>query len=126
MRVQEIFAKNLRAERKKLRLSQAKVAELVGISLSFYQTLELATKFPSPEKISDIANCFRVPVYKLFIERPEIDEMSSSELLDRFSEFLVGRYKQEVASAKTDFVKGLEAEKETGINPFEGEEMFKE
>jgi len=125
MRVQEIFAKNLRAERKRLRISQAKAAEEIGISLSFYQTLELATKFPSPEKISDIANKFQVPVYKLFIERPEINEMSSNEILDRFSEFLVRRYTREVASAKTDFMKGLESEKETG-NPFEGEEMFKE
>ena len=109
MRVQEVFAKNLRAERKRLGLSQEKAAERIGISLSFYQTLELATKFPSPEKISDIADSFQVRVYKLFVDIPQVTQLAPNELLDMFVEFLDRKYRSDLTEAKSEFLQNLES-----------------
>ena len=67
-----------------------------------------------------------VPAYRLFIDQPEIEEMPSSEMLDMFVEFLSHQYRKDVVEAKARFVKGLESQKKTGKNPFEGDPMFKE
>jgi transcriptional regulator with XRE-family HTH domain len=125
-KLQGVFIQNLRNERKKLRLTQEQAAEKIGITHSFYAAVEGGAKFPSVQKIQDIGEAFGVPPYRLFVDQPEIDEMSSSELLDMFAEFLVQRYRKGMAAAKSEFLKGLESIKETGRNPFEGEEMFQE
>ena len=43
-----------------------------------------------------------------------------------FVEFLSQQYRKDVVEAKAEFLKGLESQKKTGKNPFEGEAMFKE
>lgn len=125
-KLQELFIRNLRNERKKARLTQEQAAEKIGITHSFYAAVEGGAKFPSIQKIQDIGEALGVPAYRLFIDRPEIEEMPPSELLDMFVEFLAQRYIKGVAAAKTEFLKGLKSLKETGRNPFEGEAMFKE
>jgi transcriptional regulator with XRE-family HTH domain len=126
IKLQELFIRNLRNERKRLRLTQEKAAERIGITHSFYAAVEGGAKFPSVQKIQDIGEAFGVPAYRLFIDQPEIEEMPSSELLDRFADFLIEQYRKDVVEAKARFLKGLETQKETGKNPFEGEEMSKE
>ncbi|MGA2762972.1 MAG: helix-turn-helix transcriptional regulator [Spirochaetia bacterium] len=125
-KLQELFIRNLRNERKRLRLTQEQAAEKIGITHSFYAAVEGGAKFPSVQKIQDIGEAFGVPAYRLFIDQPEIEEMPSSELLDRFADFLIEQYRKDVVEAKTKFLKGLETQKETGKNPFEGDEMFRE
>ena len=125
-KLQELFIRNLRNERKRLRLTQEKAAERIGITHSFYAAVEGGQKFPSIQKIQDIGEAFGVPAYRLFVDQPEIGEMPSSELLDRFVEFLIGQYRKDVVEAKARFIKGLESQKKTGKNPFEGDPMFKE
>ena len=125
-KLQEVFIRNLRNERKMLRLTQEQAAEKIGITHSFYAAIEGGAKFPSVRKIQDIGEAFGVPPYRLFIDQPEIEDMPSSELLDMFVEFLIGQYRKDMLGAKAKFLKGLETQKETGKNPFEGEEMFKE
>lgn len=113
-KLQQVFIKNLRNERKKLRLTQEKAAEKIGITHSFYAALEgKSGKFPSVQKLQDIGAAFGIPVYRLFVERPD-DELPSTEILDRFIDFLVGKYRKDMADAKVKFLKGLEAEKRTG------------
>jgi|SRR5208283_2545068 len=126
IKLQELFIRNLRNERKRLRLTQEQAAEKIGITHSFYAAIEGGAKFPSVQKIQDIGVAFGIPPYRLFVDQPEIEEMPSSELLDRFVEFLIGQYRKDVVEAKAMFLKGLETQKETGKNPFDGEEMFKE
>ena len=125
-KLQETFVKNLREQRKKSRLTQEKAAEKSGITHSFYAAIEGAAKFPSIQKLQDISAALGIPAYRLFVDRPDVEEMPSEELLDRFIDFLVKQYRKDLVEAKAKFLKGLESEKKTGINPFEGEEMFKE
>ena len=124
--IQAIFIRNLRSERKRLRLTQEQLAEKSRISLSYYRAIELGTKFPALENLEKIAQALGVAPYRLFLDSSSSDEVPSSVLFDRFVEFLVERYRKDLGAAKTEFLKGLESEKETGGNPFEGEEMFKE
>ena len=79
-KLQEVFIRNLRNERKRLRLTQEQAAEKIGITHSFYAAIEGGAKFPSVQKIQDIGEAFGVPPYRLFIDQPEIEEMPSSEL----------------------------------------------
>jgi transcriptional regulator with XRE-family HTH domain len=125
-KLQELFIRNLRNERKKARLTQEQAAERIGITHSFFSAIEGGAKFPSVQKIQDIAEALGIPAYRLFVDRPEIEEMPAAELLDLFVEFLVQRYRTGMVAAKTEFLKGLESLKETGRKPFEGDEMFQE
>ncbi len=123
-KLQRVFVRNLRGERKRARLTQEKMAEVIGITHSYYYALEAGLKFPSVQKLQDIGEAMHIPVYRLFIDRPNIREMPVTELFDRFVEFLSSKYQRDLADAKTKFLKGLESE--TVKNPFEGDEMFKE
>lgn len=125
-KLQKVFIKNLRNERRKARLTQEKAAETIGITHSYYSALEAGAKFPSVQKLQDIGDAFRIPVYRLFIDRPNIPQMPITELFDLFVEFLSTQYQKDLVDAKAKFLKELETQKETGKNPFEGEEMFKE
>ena len=125
-KLQQTFIRNLRNERKRLRLTQEKAAEKIGITHSFYAALEgKSGKFPSIQKLQDIGAAFGIPVHRLFVERPD-DELPSTDMLDRFIDYLSQRYRKDLLAAKAKFLKGLETEKRTGRNPFDGDEMFKE
>jgi len=107
--------------------TQEQAAEKIGITHSFYSAIEgKSGKFPPVEKLQDIGAAFGIPVYRLFVDRPDVDEMPNEEVLDRFVEFMVKQYRKDLLAAKAKFLKGLETEKRTGKNPFEGDEMFKE
>ena len=124
--IQALFIRNLRNERKKLRMTQHQLAEKSRISLSYYRAIELGMKFPGLTNLERIAETLGVAPYRLFLDSSSSDEMPSSVLLDRFVEFLVERYRKDLGAAKTEFLKGLESEKDAGINPFDGEGMFQE
>jgi transcriptional regulator with XRE-family HTH domain len=121
-----VFIRNLRNERKRLRLTQDQLAAKSRISLSYFRAIELGSKFPGLENLEKIAQALGIAPYRLFLDGSSSDEVPSSVLLDRFVEFLVERYKKDLGAAKTEFLKGLESQKEIGGNPFEGEEMFQE
>ena len=114
--LQQLFIRNLRSQRKRLRLTQEQAAERAGVTHSFYAAIEGGAKFPSIQKIQDIGKGFGIPPYRLFIDQPEIGEMQPVELLDRFAEFLVRGYQKEVTAAKKEFLKRLETQKKTGKN----------
>lgn len=126
-RLQRVFVRNLRNERKRAGLTQEKAAEKIGITASYYSALEgSSNKFPSVQKIQDIAAAFGISPYRLFLDTQDVALMPSSELLDKFIDFLSRQYRKELLTAKSKFLKGLETQRETGKNPFEGEEMSKE
>ena len=125
-KLQKVFIKNLRNERKRARLTQEKAAETIGITHSYYSALEAGAKFPSVQKLQDIGDAFRIPVYRLFIDKLNIKEMPITEMFDRFVEFLSKQYQKDLADAKAKFLKGLESQQESVGNPFEGDAMFQE
>ena len=62
----EIFAANLRTSRKTLKLTQAQMAKLIGVSTSFITEIETGRKAPSFQTIEKIADVTNTPVWAFF------------------------------------------------------------
>ena len=74
--LREIFAKNLRENRRKSGFSQEKLAEKAGISTQYLAMMEIARKFPTSEVLDRIAASMNINVYELFL----IDHSPREEL----------------------------------------------
>ena len=74
--LREIFAKNLRENRRKCAYSQEKLAEKAGISTQYLAMMEIARKFPTSEVLERIAMAMNIKVYELFL----IDHSPREEL----------------------------------------------
>ena len=74
--IREIFAKNLRQNRRKCGFSQEKLAEKAGISTQYLAMMEIARKFPTSEVLERIAMSMNIKVYELFL----IDHSPREEL----------------------------------------------
>ena len=64
--LREILANNLKKNRRKIGLSQAKLAEKAGISTQYIAMIELSRQFPTPEVLERIATAFDIEAYELF------------------------------------------------------------
>jgi transcriptional regulator with XRE-family HTH domain len=67
---QRIFIDNLRFWRKKRKISQQKLSEIVNISPNYLNAIENGKNFPSPEVIQNISEALEVLPYQLFLEYP--------------------------------------------------------
>jgi len=65
--IREIFAKNLRENRRKCGLTQAQLAEKAQVSTHYIALIELARNIPKVETIERLAKALNVEVYELFI-----------------------------------------------------------
>ena len=65
--LREIFARNLRENRRKYGFSQEKLAEKAGISTQYLAMMEIARKFPTSEVLERIAASMNINVYELFL-----------------------------------------------------------
>jgi transcriptional regulator with XRE-family HTH domain len=74
--LREIFAKNLRENRRKCGFSQEKLAEKAGISTQYLAMMEIARKFPTAEVLERLAAAMNIKVYELFL----IDHSPREEL----------------------------------------------
>jgi len=74
--LREIFAKNLRENRRKCGFSQEKLAEKAGISTQYLAMMEIARKFPTSEVLERLAAAMNINVYELFL----IDHSPREEL----------------------------------------------
>ena len=74
--LREIFAKNLRENRRKCSFSQEKLAEKAGISTQYLAMMEIARKFPTAEVLERLATAMNIKVYELFL----IDHSPREEL----------------------------------------------
>ena len=61
-----ILANNLKAQRRKCRISQSKLAEKAKISTQYIAMIELSRQFPSPEVLEKIADALGINAYELF------------------------------------------------------------
>jgi transcriptional regulator with XRE-family HTH domain len=66
MNIREILAKNLKENRRKRSLSQAKLAELADLSTQYVAMIELSRKFPTPETLERLAAAFGIETHELF------------------------------------------------------------
>ena len=65
--IREIFARNLRENRRKSGLTQAELAENAEISHHYLAMIELARNIPKVETIERLAKAMNIEVYELFI-----------------------------------------------------------
>lgn len=90
--LQDIFARNLKERRRQLGLTQAKLAELIGVSTSFVTEIETSRKAPSFSTIEKIGRALEVPCWTFFCENG--DKFTSDvTVIDQFGY----RLKQEIA-----------------------------
>ena len=64
--IRDILAKNLKAYRNALGLTQAKLAEKVNTSTHYIGQIEAKNKFPSPEMLERIAVAIGIDTVELF------------------------------------------------------------
>jgi len=64
--LRDILASNLRNNRRKLGISQPKLAELANLSHHYVSMIELSKKFPTPEVLEKLAKALGIPSHELF------------------------------------------------------------
>jgi transcriptional regulator with XRE-family HTH domain len=87
--IKEIFAANLKENRRKKGLTQEKLAELADMSLHYLAMLELARKFPSGEMLERLAEALSIETHELFAVSP-----SPHDELERLRQNIVGEVEQ--------------------------------
>jgi len=80
--LREVFIENLRKQRRFCCFSQAKLAEMTGVSTHHIAMIEIGRNFPTAELIERIANALNIKAYKLFIDetcsaKPEFEQLRS-------------------------------------------------
>ncbi len=75
-----VFGKNLKYYRKKIKLTQEKLGEKVGLSGKHISNIERGVAFPSPGAICSIADVLEVPFYLLFIPEELTDALNPSSI----------------------------------------------
>jgi len=68
--LRDILAGNLKENRRKNGISQAKLAEKAGISTQYIAMIELSRQFPTPEVLERIAAAFGIESHELFAVPP--------------------------------------------------------
>ena len=71
--LRHILAFNMKENRQKLGLSQAKLAEKTGLSTQYIAMIELSRKFPSPEILEQIAYALELDTPELFSMQPSVE-----------------------------------------------------
>ena len=92
--VREIFAKNLKKNRRKCGFSQEILAEKAEVSTHYISMIELARNFPKSEVIGRLANALKIEVHELFLSpRSTTDEM------EKFQQSIINVIKQTVSES---------------------------
>jgi transcriptional regulator with XRE-family HTH domain len=68
MEMMRVFAFNMKKYRKKRRLSQMKLAELLGTSTSYIGEIEINSRVPSMDMVERIARALTVEPFRLFVD----------------------------------------------------------
>ena len=92
--LREILAHNLKENRKKCGLSQAKLAEKANITTQYIAMIEVSRKFPSPEMLERIAQALDIKSHELFAVKP-----SPEEAMEKIHNTLVSNIERVVTEA---------------------------
>ena len=92
--LRDILANNLKENRKKCRISQAKLAEKANITTQYIAMIEVSRKFPTPEMLDRIAKALEIETYELFIVKP-----SPEDAMERLHNTLVCNIEKVVSEA---------------------------
>ena len=72
--LRQLLALNMKEKRRKLGISQAKLAEMADLSTHYVAMIELGRKFPSPENLEQIASALEIDTPELFSMPPSVEE----------------------------------------------------
>jgi len=92
--IQEIFAHNLKEKRQKSGLTQAKLAETVGVSTHHIAMMEIARHYPTLDLVERMAKALNIEIYELFI-----NPLSPPEEMERLYEVVAKNIEQVVGKA---------------------------
>ena len=87
--LRDILAGNLKANRRKCKISQSKLAEKAGISTQYIAMIELSRQFPTPEVMERLANALSIEAYELFSVPP-----SPEKAMERLHEDIIKEIRQ--------------------------------
>ncbi|MDR1250044.1 MAG: helix-turn-helix domain-containing protein [Treponema sp.] len=87
--IREIFARNLKINRRRCGLSQEKLAEKADVSTHYIAILEIARSFPTSAVLERIAGALDIEIYELFL----VPHAPNTELT-QFREEIRGDMKQ--------------------------------
>ena len=82
--IKAILGKNIKFFRFRKEYSQADLAEMANISITFLSNIERGLKFPKPDILAKIADGLGVGIYELF--KNDIIPDASKEIVSRLSE----------------------------------------
>ena len=69
-----LLARNMKRYRIHFGISQAELAERAGLSVGYVGEVEMARKFPSPEKLEAIAKVFEVRAFRLLMGPEDVTD----------------------------------------------------
>jgi len=68
--LRKVLAFNMKLHRKKLGLSQAKLAELIEVSDNYIALIEIGRRFPSITTLEQLATALEIDILELFSIKP--------------------------------------------------------
>jgi len=92
--LKEIFAYNLKEKRQNSGLTQAQLAEKIGVSTHHIGMIEIARNYPTLELVERIAGTLDIEIHELFI-----DPLSPQEELERLYQTVAKDIKKLVGEA---------------------------
>jgi transcriptional regulator with XRE-family HTH domain len=98
--LREILASNLKENRRKCGITQAKLAERAKVSTQYIAMIELSKQFPTPEVIEKIAGALGIEGYELFAVMPSPEstmERLHKDIIHEIREVIVEVLKKALA-----------------------------
>ena len=92
--LRDILANNLRENRRRLGISQPKLAEMADLSTHYVAMIEVSRKFPTPEVLARLAKALGIAPHELFAV-----PASPENALERLHQEVLNDIKQVVSEA---------------------------
>jgi transcriptional regulator with XRE-family HTH domain len=89
--LRKVFIQNLKEKRKKCRLSQEKLAELVDVSTHHIAMIELSRNFPTIDLVERLAAALGAEAYELFMDTdtpPQTVEVNRRSFIDEIRQLV--------------------------------------
>ena len=92
--LRDIFAYNLKEKRQNCGITQAKLAEMVNVSVHHIATIETSRNYPTLDLVERMAKALDIEIYELFI-----NPLSPHEEMERLYQVVAKNIDQVVADA---------------------------
>jgi len=100
--INKVLAANIKTARKKLNLSQMKLAEKCSLSTSFIGEIEICRKFPSSRTLERILKALELKPHQLFLENPDLSVNKGFVFIDNQSNELNEKLQEESLADNCD------------------------